>query len=378
MNRKLPLAVSRPRDLRKALVAVLPLVFAPAAHAQSAVTLYGVIDSGLLYQSANGGPGGGGKTRNSIVIFNGSGNESANYFGLLGMEDLGGGLHAGFNLQGQFDVGSGALQSSGSLFSQKANVFLENNYGRLTLGKQIDPAYLSMAKVDPLDYSQSFSAAGPWYLLEGKDTVPAQTVWQSNSASYTYRDHDIYAAALYRFGNLAGGLSQGRAISTGVTYDNGTLIGAGNFLVQNDSTGRRDLRIWSIGAGYRIGQFTFRGLYNDYDLPQGNSDVVIGATPRSHIIVAGGGVNWQVSSFQRLTFAYYFIENRMDTTNATSSYVLADDYQLSKRTKLYGFVGLMAAKKGANGLTNIINAEHTSGYPGQNTTAVGFGIQHKF
>ncbi|OBR50047.1 hypothetical protein A6456_33795 [Paraburkholderia tropica] len=360
------------------LVASVPLIFAPAAHAQSSVTLYGIIDAGLLYQNKNGGPGGGGKSDHSLVMFNGSGNQSANYFGLIGTEDLGGGWHAGFNLQGQFDIGSGALQSTGSLFSQKANVFVENPYGRLTLGKQIDPAYVAMARVDPLDYSQSFSAAGPWYLLEGKDTVPAQTVWESNSASYSYKGHGVSLGALYRFGNTAGSLSQGRAVSTGITYDNGTLLGAASFLTQNDATGKRDLRIWSLGAGYRVGQFTIRGVYSDFDLPQGNADVVIGVTPRSHVIMAGAGVSWKITPAQQLTVAYYFSENRMDTTNATSSYVLADDYWLTKRTKLYGFIGLMASKKGANGLTDIITAEHTSGYPGENTSVVGLGLQHKF
>ncbi|WP_250502110.1 porin [Caballeronia sp. AZ7_KS35] len=367
-----------PPFMKKSLIAAISVIMASTACAQSSVTLYGTLDAGLLYQSKNGGPGGGGKSDHSLVMFNGSGNQSANFFGLLGTEDLGGGWKAGFNLQGQFDIGSGALQSSSSLFSQKANIFLENPYGRLTLGKQIDPAYVALVRVDPLEYSQSFSAAGPWYLLEGKNAVPAQTVWESNSASYSYKGHDFSASALYRFGNAPGSLSQGRAISTGVSYDNGTVLGAASFLTQNDSTGRRDLRIWALGAGYRIGDFIIRGVYEDFDLPQGNSDVVIGATPRSHVIMTGGGVTWKITPANSLTAAYYFSENRMDTTNATSSYVLNDDYWLSRRTKLYAFVGLMASKKGANGLTNVITAAHTSGYPGANTNVVGLGIQHKF
>ncbi len=376
-RRRLVRSFRRP-SLRNTLLAAMPLVLATGVHAQSSVTLYGTLDAGLLYQSKNGGPGGGGKSHDSLFMFNGAGNQSANYFGMLGTEDLGGGWRAGFNLQGQFDIGNGALQSSGSLFSQKANLFIENPFGRLTLGKQIDPAYVALVKVDPLEYSQSFSAAGPWYLLEGKNTVPAQTVWESNSASYSYRGHGVSVGALYRFGNTPGSLSQGRAISTGVSYDNGTLLGAASFLVQNDSTGKRDLRIWALGAGYRIGDFTIRGVYEDFDLPQGNADVVIGVTPRSHVIMLGGGVTWKMTPAQSLTAAYYFTEDRMNTTNATSSYVINDDYWLTKRTKLYGFIGLMASKKGANGLTNIITAAHTSGYPGENTNVVGLGVQHKF
>lgn len=173
-------------------------------------------------------------------------------------------------------------------------------------------------------------------------------------------------------------MSQGRTISTGLVYDDGTLIGSGSFLIKNDSTGTRDLRIWSVGGGFRLGDFRFRGLYTDYDLPQGNTVAVIGTSPASHVIVGGGGVNWQLTPAQMLTAAYYFAENRSDKTNATSSYVISDDYSLSKTTTVYGFAGLMASKKGATGLTNLTTAALTSGYPGANTTSIGFGIVHKF
>jgi predicted porin len=364
--------------VRKNLFAIIPMAFASAAYAQSSVTIYGILDTGLLFQSANGGPGVGGKTTKDVLVLNGAGGDAGNLFGLQGKEDLGGGLHAGFVLEGAFNIGTGALQSSNTLFANKANVYLENSYGRLTLGQQLDPAYLAMGAADPRDLRHAYSAAGWWNFLQGKYTAPSGTVYESNAASYSYKMRDLSASVLYRFGNEAGSLAQGRTISTGIVYDNGTVIGSGSFLVKNDATGARDLRVWSLGAGYRIGDFTFRGLYTDYDLPEGNAVTVIGTTPRSHVIVTGAGVNWQLSPFQTLTAAYYFSENKLDSSNATSSYVVSDDYWLSKRTKLYGYVGLMSSKRGANALTNLTTAELTSGYPGMNTTTVGLGIQHRF
>ena len=367
----------RPR-ITPHLFALAALAFATGAHAQTSVSVYGVIDAGVLYQSANGGPGKGGKTTHGNWVFDGAGNDSANYIGFQGTEDLGGGMRAGFVLQGAFDVGTGALASSSTLFSQKANVYLEAGSSRVTLGKQIDPGYVAMARVDPRNYSQFLSSATWWYFLQGKQTVPARIVWEQNSVSYGYKSKDLFASVMVRFGESPGGIAQGRALSSGLAYDNGKFIGSAAYVVQNDATGTRDLRIWGAGAGYRLGSLTFRGTYTDYDLPLGNANVVIGATPKSHVIVFGTGVNWQYSSAQLLTAAYYFSENRLDPANATSTWVVSDDYFLSKTTKVYAYFGLMHAKSGANGLTNIISAATTSGYPGMNTRAIGLGLLHRF
>lgn len=364
--------------MKKTLLLVVLTMSLPEVHAQSSVTLFGVIDAGLLYQSQNGGTGLGGKTRNSVTMFSGAGGSDNNEFGMLGLEDLGSGMQTGFKLMGEFDSGSGALHSSGTLFGAESNIWFQSPYGRVTVGKQIDPAYLALVFSDPRDAKNAYSAAGAWNFLQGQDPAPGDTAYESNAVSYSYRGHDFNTSVLYRFGGLPGSLSQGRVVSAAIGYDNGSLIGNGGFLTKNDATGTRDLRIWMAGLGYRVGTVTVKALYVNYDLPQGNAVAPIGTTPPSRVIMAGGGVNWQITAAQELTAAYYFTENRMDTTNATSMYVLSDDYSLSKRTKLYGYVGLMAAKKGANALTALTTAQLTSGYPGANTTTVGFGVQHRF
>jgi predicted porin len=362
---------------RSCVFGVLLISFAEV-HAQSSVTLFGVVDAGLMYQNQNGGTGLGGKTKDSVTMFTGAGGSDYSQFGMLGQEDLGGGMQVGFKLAAGFNSGNGALATAGTLFNQESNVYFQSQYGRVTLGKQLDPAYLAMVFSDPRDAKHAYSAAGSWNFLQGNDPAPGDTVYQSNAVSYSYRNGGVRAGVLYRFGGIPGALSQGRVISAGVGYDNGSLIGNGGFLTKDDATGTRDLRVWEIGVGYRIKSVTIKALYVDYDLPLGNAVAPIGTTPPSHIIMAGGGVNWSLSPAQEITVAYYFTENRMDTTNATSMYVLSDDYSLSKRTKLYGYVGLMSAKKGANALTALTTAQLTSGYPDANTTTIGFGIQHRF
>ena len=84
--------------MKRSLLALAVLgAFAGAASAQSSVTLYGRVDlaAGKTFGSENHG------------IANGSGSR----FGVRGVEDLGGGLSAIFNIETRFDADTGATQN---------------------------------------------------------------------------------------------------------------------------------------------------------------------------------------------------------------------------------------------------------------------------
>lgn len=81
------------------LSAVLTGMFATAAHAQSSVTLYGVIDAGLSYVS-NQKEAGSSAGHSNFAMTNYS--TTPDLFGLRGSEDLGGGLKAIFTLENAF------------------------------------------------------------------------------------------------------------------------------------------------------------------------------------------------------------------------------------------------------------------------------------
>jgi predicted porin len=346
------------------------------AQAQSSVTIYGTLDAGFLYQNKSGGHAGTGVTSDPSYLLISGGN-SSNKLGFRGIEDLGGGNKAGFELETQFNIGTGSV--SGALFNHYSNLFLENDAGRITAGLQRDPAYYAMGKADPRDLKQAFSAAGWWNFLEGRSTSSAVTVYEANALSYSIKKNDIYVGILYSFGEVAGNTSAGQTLSTGVVYDNGTAILSSGYVQKNNSSGLRDLRVWTVGGGYRLAQVTVRGGYTRYWLPLGNAVTQITTTSSPvDIRVADIGANWAVAPRTTLSAAYYFAQNNLDKKNATSSYVIDAAYQLSKQTKLYAFLGLMHAKSGANGLTNLMTSSLTSGAAGQNTTASGIGITHNF
>jgi predicted porin len=84
------------------------------AHAQSSVTLYGLIDESV--QFAHNTVDASGHNSNQVGLV--GGNLQGDRWGLKGTEDLGGGLKAIFQLENGFDVNSGKLLQSGRMFGR--------------------------------------------------------------------------------------------------------------------------------------------------------------------------------------------------------------------------------------------------------------------
>src|SRR5206468_10269853 len=139
--------------LTPAAMAALALVAGPAM-AQSEVNLYGVVDAGLLNISTTSGApqfgylpttaNGGAKTQIK------DGGLGASNWGIKGKEDLGGGLKASFQLQGNIKSttgeGGGRNSTGGtSMFNQIATVGLSGGFGVVMLGRQVSPMYCVMA-----------------------------------------------------------------------------------------------------------------------------------------------------------------------------------------------------------------------------------------
>lgn len=117
--------------MKKTLIAAALIAgFAGVAQAESSVTLYGVVDAGLQV-TTNKDAGSFGFTQGQLA---------ANRFGLKGSEDLGNGTSVIFNLEGGFDITTGASKKN-VLFGRKAILGLaDEDLGTLTAGYQKDAA----------------------------------------------------------------------------------------------------------------------------------------------------------------------------------------------------------------------------------------------
>ncbi|HMC46258.1 MAG TPA: porin, partial [Caballeronia sp.] len=85
---------------KQAICMTLSCLFVAGAHAQSSVTLYGVIDEGFDYTNNVNG--------NKAYEMQ-SGYAQGSRWGLKGGEDLGGGVKAIFTLENGFNLNNGRL-----------------------------------------------------------------------------------------------------------------------------------------------------------------------------------------------------------------------------------------------------------------------------
>ena len=134
------------KSLKKFVLAITAFgTFAGCAHAQSSVTLYGVVDDGFDINTNSGGE--------RLYALTSAGAIQNSRWGLRGSEDLGGGLKAIFKLENGFDINSGKFSQGGLEFGRNAFVGLEGPYGTVTLGRQYD----SVA-----DYIGEFEVGDQW------------------------------------------------------------------------------------------------------------------------------------------------------------------------------------------------------------------------
>jgi predicted porin len=146
--------------MKKALIGSALGLVALGAHAQSSVTLYGVVDTGIGYQSSSAALGSNAGGRSQIKMVQGV--WAGNRFGLKGSEDLGGGTKAIFQLEEGYNSTNGAENNAGLMFSRQAYVGVTNStYGTLTAGRQYTPYYTLLSPYSPTTWLTGAYGAHP-------------------------------------------------------------------------------------------------------------------------------------------------------------------------------------------------------------------------
>jgi len=120
------------------------------ASAQSNVTIYGLIDANVTYNTdANAAKDGQFKLN--------SGGMNTSRIGFRGTEDLGDGLKAIMQLESGVILDSGA--TDGDLFGRQANVGLQGAFGKIIAGRSYSTTYDFMQPFDPMGYAPQYSWA---------------------------------------------------------------------------------------------------------------------------------------------------------------------------------------------------------------------------
>jgi predicted porin len=365
---------------KKSLLALAVLgAVAGGAYAQTSVTIYGVVDGGVAFFNNQKTPSGG---TGSVTAFN-TGGVSPSVIGFKGSEDLGGGLKANFDLEGHIFTGTGQGNQWGGLFGRQANVGLSNSYGAITLGKQYSPAVLAYAATDPRGLISWALTQSP--LNVGTATAPANSnsvidVFVANAIGLSTKVGPVNLTGSYSLGEVPGSMSSNRVISLGATYVGPVTLSAAyqsDYGQQVGTIGGSGMqtRKYSVGAGYTYGDATFTLNY----LNNTNSDAVTGAGLAQYRVY-GTGVNYRTSAVNTATLAYYYSTNKSGSSDNSKTWILSDDYALSKRTTLYALISGVNAGSGytVGAPFGVANNNAFLAVAGKTTTGIELGIKHAF
>ena len=265
--------------MKKSLIALAVLGFAGAAMAQSSVTLYGVADAGVgkiksqTYDPITGTLGGDNDRSDKTEFISGSTmNNGTSRLGVRGVEDLGGGLKAGFQFETGLDLDNGG--NSGAFWSRQANIWLGGNWGTVKLGRQFTPSYLTTATFE-LTGTANYSVLANTYNYAGIGS-------RANSAfAYVTPNFGGFSAALayvtktdlaatkaawdlglmYNNGPIAVGVSANKFATSKTNYQAGAKYSFGNFAIagsytQASNVGKAVRRGFGLGASAGFGAFT--------------------------------------------------------------------------------------------------------------------------
>src|SRR6267154_4270358 len=172
------------------ITAVVAGMFSTAAFAQSSVTLYGIMDTGIEYVSHANAAG------DHVVRMPGITGEIPSRWGLRGAEDLGGGYKAVFALESGFNTRGGDSGQGGRLFGRQAWVGIASPYGQLSLGRQYTMTYWAMADSDILGPDIYGSGSLDSYLPNARS---------DNTIGYKGTFHGLTVGATYSFGRDSAG-----------------------------------------------------------------------------------------------------------------------------------------------------------------------------
>ena len=318
-----------------ALAAAATLV-SGAALAQSTVTVYGRLNTSIERQTDFDG------VDSTVTRLQNNGSR----IGFKGVEDLGGGLKAGFVLEHRFNVDTGASTNGTAIWggAGTSEVYLGGNFGTVRLGHYTSEAYFATSDFTDL-------------LNHGTGT--------SSDALYKYLGNDNNKIA-YRTPSL-GGLTAEAAVSLGEKAV--------------DADGNEIKRVIDLAANYTAGPF---GLGVGYEkITDGDSQFAVRGSYEFGPALVTGYVQrykdeaidesktiWRLSGMYTIGAAELHLavggagkleDNGVTVEEKATQVTVGANYNLSKRTKVFAFV-------------NRVNVSNTDLDP----QAIALGIRHNF
>ena len=415
-------------DKKLIALAVTSVFAAPAfAQAPGGVTLYGRANLGLDTFAATGSTAGAAydfKSRSRVF-------DSGSRLGVRGVEDLGGGLRAIFQIESGVNMDTGTAQgqgnqantSSGFLGSRPSWVGLEGGFGRLTFGRQ--DVWWGNGTINQT--AANYINTDNPFLTGAVGRVNAGVARQSNVIQYTiptfggfsttlsYQPNSEAAAVNANTNARIAGVTArwaGGPISTQVDWSMVRAASPLGAAAQNRAT-NKNLKA-ALGFTYAPGgqiSFLAQQLRNidstqtaglGFAQPGDDLEVTTMAVTWEHMFgnvqaLAGGGVAGKVKGCTETAGAVAGVSGNTCDASKTAAYMVGARYVASKRTSIYftynqikngrnqnmDFTGgsVTSSNNGTVATTGGISAT-TGGLPvgsvGADPRIIGLGVQHNF
>ena len=325
--------------MKYTLGAIALALAAPAAFAQSSVTIYGIIDLDGQYLS--------GHAKQVLVT---SGGQSGSRLGFKGTEDLGSRYFVDFVLESGINADTGSSGQGGQLFGRQAFGALRTPFGTASAGRQYSSVYTQTG-----DFSEfantSIGAttaviggfAGGYEPIRGSAnsaTTSTSTGSQvngsparvNNSFRYTTPVFEGFKASfLYGAGEVTGATNDQRLFDYSLRYTNYGLDAMVSYVDDKatNATGvlnsQTKVGITTAAASYTFGAFKVEGGY-------------LALNDKRPADLDGKGF-WLGGDFKtgQHVIRAQWVQNKPEhtTVGKTNAYGIGYEFDFSKRTDLY-------------------------------------------
>jgi predicted porin len=414
----------------KVLSAAIALAMSPLVQAQTSVTLYGIVDTGIQISKFGNG------TQYDLV----SGVMDGSRFGLKGTEELGNGYKAIFNLEARFETDSGenatgylspfntqaltaglpasvvnaldlnarlrpplVVNPNRALFDRQAYVGLVTPVGGFLLGRQYTPGYEVAVMGDAFEAG----TGGNWgSVLMGPSGILSVgiAIRASDAIQYRIEKNGFGASVMYaksdesnaQAGTGTGSINYSKSLwGANLKYQaNGLNVGLA-YNTEDDQVGEKSLTTWTLGSSYEFGNAKiFAGYHrmkNDNPIIRNKAAREIGLNPVTVPLINRVtenakldadsytlGMQYRIGQGKIIASVSHTDDNRPAAAKVTL-FGLGYNYFLSKRTDLY--VAASYARNNDTAQYALGAAGYAGGFtsePGQDATAYQFGIRHRF
>jgi predicted porin len=350
-------------------MAAATLTLASSALPAQTVTVSGIADGAARHVDNTGG-----KSVKSLV----SGSNSTSRIIIRGVEELGGGLTAGFHLEHGLLLDAGTAASATQFWDRRSTVSLTSPaWGELRLGRDFVPSYVSWSRYDPFSY---VGVAGSNNLVSATPTGPIRSAFSTSPNTTVRSSNAIQWFTPPGWGGIEGGLMV--AAGEGGTAANGQhkvvgarlgwsdrrfAVSAATTRTENNLTTSGKFKDHSIGGQADTGPVRLSAAYRVFDQAAAEqTNMLLGAT----VPIGQGEL--------KLSWVRANLDGRVGTTaiaaNDAQQWGLGYVYWLSKRSNLYA----TASRIDNKGAATFVVPGGAPIAAGGTSTGVEFGMRHSF